>query len=127
MRFALDGQTTIQDDDVMDSIVNDLLEFFPDNVTIETFISSDGMGASAYVPGGGVVWKARVRGQHKLVRNSDGVDQMSSVNVVFAGAPNCSAKDRFTLPVRFVPQQPKAISIDSSTDENGPHHERVYF
>lgn len=109
----------------MDSIVNDLLEFFPDNITIETFVSSDGMGARTYGPG--VIWKGRVKGQHKLVRDTDGVDQMSTVNVVFAGAPGCSAKDRFTLPARFVPQQPKAISIDSSTDENGPHHERVYF
>ena len=40
---------------------------------------------------------------------------------------NVTADDRYTLPSRFDPQQPKAINIDHETDENGPHHEVVMF
>jgi hypothetical protein len=109
----------------MISIVADLLDMFPHSVVIEPYLTSDGMGKRSY--GAAVTWRARVKGQQKLVRDFAGVEKLSTVNVVFAGVPGVKAKDRYTLPVQFVPRQPKAISIDHSPDENGEHHERVYF
>jgi len=110
----------------MDSIIDDLIDLFPHEVIVEHFLTSDGMGGSRTY-GDPVIWPARVKGQHKLVKDFAGIEKMSTVNVVFAGVPGAKAKDRYTLPIEFVPQQPKAISIDHSPDENGAHHERVYF
>jgi len=109
----------------MDSIVNDLLDLFADTVIIEPWTGSDGMGASSY--GAAVSYSARVKGQNKLVKDPSGKEQISTVNIVLAGTPGVTLKDRFTLPVRFTPQQPPAIALDNSADENGAHHERVYF
>lgn len=110
----------------MDPIVDDLLDLFPDTITVEPYVSSDGKGKATY--GAGVDRTARIsQGHHKIIRMPDGQERVSTIMAVFAGAFNITAKDRYTLPARFSPRQPVAISVVHSSDENGAHHERVFF
>jgi len=44
-----------------------------------------------------------------------------------AGVPGATVNDRFTLPARFSPLQPLPLAVEHVPDENGPHHEVVYF
>lgn len=116
-------------------IISDLLELFPDDVIVEPFASADENGKSTYSTAFTV--KARVIGRTKLVADSGGQEHVSSVQATLAGAYGVTAKDRFTLPLRFstnprvpadlVARQPRAISIDQETDENGAHHDTVQF
>lgn len=116
-------------------LIGELAELFPDDVTVEPFVSADENGDATY--GTAFTVKARVIGRTKLVADSDGQEQVSSVQALLAGAFGVTAEDRFTLPVRFSTnsrnpsdlgaRQPRAISIDRETDENGAHHETVQF
>lgn len=110
----------------MNPILDDLLDLFPDTVTVEESLGEDKYGkALGYGPA--KVYPARVAGQIKMVRGMDGQERVSSLQVLLGTNEKISVKARFTLPARYVPNQPKAIAVRESTDENGPHHNRVYF
>jgi len=106
-------------------IIPDLLDFFPDVVLVEPFLGKTTLSSSTY--GTVVSHPAKVQGRHTKVRTSDGTEQVSSVNVLFAGVFGVQVRDRFTLPTRFSPTQPTPLAVSRATDENGAHHERVYF
>lgn len=116
-------------------IVGELSELFPDDVTIEPLTSVDENGTPTY--GTSYTVKARMIGRTKLVADSDGQEHVSSVQAVLAGNYGATAKDRFTLPLRFstntydpldvFARQPRAIAVDNETDENGAHHQTVQF
>jgi hypothetical protein len=117
------------------SIVDDLIEFFPDEMTVERFLGADADGNKTY--GAPFVVKCRIVGRTKDILDEDGDEVVSNVQSTTAGAYNLSSRDRYTLPVRFSAdpsdennleaRQPKALAIDRSTDESGPHHEIVQF
>lgn len=109
----------------MKSIIKALRKLFPHTIGVEPFVSSNISGDATY--GASVDRKGRVKGQHIIVRDDQGREIVSTVNIVFAGAFDITAKDRFTLPASFTPQTPVAISVSTAADENGPHHDRVFF
>ena len=108
-----------------DPIVDDLADLFTDTVTVEPVVGADGFGDTTYGPG--VTRAARVSGKIMTVRDQGGQETVSTVQVTLAGAFGVTVKDRFTLPARFVPTQPLPIAVKEASDENGPHHETVYF
>lgn len=106
-------------------IIPDLLDLFPDTVTLEEPTGFDKRGVpSAYGPARTV--PARILGQIRRVTGMDGVEKVSSMQILLGGAFGVSPKVKITLPSRYVPRTPTVISVRPSTDENGPHHERVY-
>ncbi len=108
-----------------DPIVDDLADLFTDTVTVESCVSVDGFGNPTYAAG--AARAARVSGKVMTVRDQQGHETVSTVQVTLAGAFGVTVKDRFTLPARFVPTQPLPIAVKEASDENGPHHETVYF
>ena len=119
------------------SLIPDLIDFFPDEMTVERWVSQDAHGEPAYDEANPFTIKARIVGRTKLIADEDGEEHVSSVQATTAGAYNLNSKDRFTLPLRFSvnpvdpndlgARQPLALAIDRSSDENGPHHEIVQF
>ena len=109
----------------MDAIVDDMLDMFPDTVLVQTPGTPDGFGADT--PGTAVPRSAHVYDRIRQVVGQDGQMRQSSVTAVFAGAFDLTVNHVYTLPVRFVPRQPKALVVAKRTDENGAHHETVYF
>ena len=125
-----------------DPLIPLLLDFFPDTIIVEPFTGNNRYGVKTYgAPlGTGGVIRARITGKVQTVEGDDGQEHVSRVNALLAGAYGVTAQDRFTLPVRFstdknasTPEdqlrarQPTALSVAQVSDENGPHHERVYF
>lgn len=110
-------------------IVPALLDMFPDTVQVRTWTGQNSFGVATYAqaPGAGVARTAQVSGRVRQVRTSDGRLVTSTVTVIFAGQFGLTVKDEYTLPVRFSPQKPEALAVDHGTDENGSHHETVYF
>lgn len=118
-----------------DEIYTELAELCADTVVVQTYLTSDIEGQASY--GSTRTLIARVIGRTRLVLGSDGVEQVSNVQVVFPGPVGVTAQDLFTLPVRFSAdpnnpsnlraRQPQAIAVDRESDENGAHHETVYF
>mgnify|MGYP003575312675 FL=1 len=69
----------------------------------------------------------RVVGRTRRVMTPQGTETTSSYHIVLDGYYGITHDTEFTLPSRLVPSVVRPIAIQKSEDENGPHHERVYF
>jgi len=118
-----------------DQLIDGLADLFPEVVIVETCTSETALGARGY--GSGVNRACRITQRVTRVNDMSGQERVSRVQVLLAGDFGCTVKDRYTLPARFAPstaeaadvtkRQPMAVSIAYASDENGPHHQRVYF
>jgi hypothetical protein len=118
-----------------DPITDDLADMFVDQVIVERFVSVTQSGDASY--GAPETYTARVIGRTRLAMDQDGREHVSNVQAMFPGPYGLTARDRFTLPVShsanpndptdLTARQPQAIAVDRSPDENGPHHEVIYF
>lgn len=115
------------------SLIRHLLTLMPDEVTVEPHLVSDGAGNPTYAAG--VIVPARVITKRELVRGEDGQERVSRA-IAWLASGEVSTADRFTLPVRFgdprnpsdlAARRPPAIAVDSLSDENGAHHNKVWF
>jgi hypothetical protein len=107
-------------------IVDDLLDLFPDEVLITPGTRNSFGEFNATGPA--VIRKAHVFGQIRQTRSQwDGLMKTTTITAILAGDFSTLVSARFTLPSRFVPNQPIAVAVAKHTDDNGPHHETVYF
>jgi hypothetical protein len=119
-----------------DPITDDLIDMFTDEVTVEPFLSVNQAGDVIYGPPE-VYLQVRVIGRSRMAIDSDGNEHVSNVQAMFPGPFGLTARDRYTLPLIYssnprdssdlASRQPQAIAVDRTADENGPHHEIVYF
>lgn len=109
----------------MAPIIDDLIDMFADVIGVETAGVPDGEGTITFGPSVNRI--CRIGGGHTLVRDRDGRQQVSTVQVWIAGSFGLNADDRYTLPAGFDPLQPKAINIGKWRDEDGAHHEKIFF
>jgi len=121
---------------VAGSLIPTLLDFFPDTVVVEKWLSSDDNGTDTWDVAHPINVPARVTLSMRTERGAGGDEHtVRDLHFVTAGVYNLDSKDRFTLPVRFsldksgslASRQPRARSVTQKSDENGPHHEKVYF
>lgn len=107
-------------------ITGDLTELFPDTLRAEPRVSTSG-GLGAHTYGAAVLLPARISEKTHVVRGFDGQDKVSHVYARLCGYYGVTPEHRFTLPARFSPSVVKAVAVECYTDDNGPHHETVYF
>ncbi len=117
------------------SIIPALLGLFPEVIIIEPLATEDAYGSKTY--GASTSVACRYSQRVMMVRADTGEERVSRVQAVLAGDAGVNVRARFTLPARFSPstseagdvtkRQPVAIAIGYASDENGPHHQRVYF
>ncbi len=111
-----------------EQLISELAELMVDTIQVERHTGSDGMGARTYAAPAN--FQCRIKGGHVPVLDTDGRQQVSTVQVITAGAFGFESKDRFTLlPLGGVqtPASPPLINIKTIPDENGPHHEKLFF
>jgi hypothetical protein len=119
------------------SITAKLSDMFPDTIIVERRLSVSGTGVEVYDTANPVSMKALIMGRNMMILGQDGKEYVSTLQAIADGVYNVSANDRFTLPERhsrnpqnpsaLAGRQPKARSVAKQSDENGPHHEVVYF
>lgn len=109
------------------SFDDELLDMFPHEIIVETSGGTDVFGAPILPFGTPTPRKGRVSGEHKIVRDRQGIEVLSTVNVAFAGSWGLTVDDRYTLPSEFLLQRPKPLSVKRAHDGDGAHHERVFF
>jgi hypothetical protein len=110
-------------------IVGDLLDLFPDEIVLEHAPAPDNWGdfsSSGYTTVSPNP-RARIVDQVVMVKGPNNVEVKSTQHVVLAGVFNVKIDSRITLPSRFEVRQPKIVAYKQPTDENGPHHEKVFF
>jgi hypothetical protein len=108
----------------MNPIISDLLDMFPDTVSYN-LPTIDGYGKET--SGSASTIRAFISGSTKQVRLGSGQIAISTMQVTVAGAPGLTVNHQITLPSRFSLKTPKIIAVKQNSDENGPHHEIVYF
>ncbi len=104
------------------SFIDDFKECFTVTVTHKPFLSQDGFSEPTY--GSGVNFKARVVREHKLVRNKEGQEVVSTAQCWLQGNPVISPADQITLEDATTPA---IVMIEQLQDEIGPSHTKVYF
>ncbi len=111
-----------------EQLIDDLAELMVDTLRVERLSAEDGFGAKTY--GAPEDLPCRLKGNHVIVRGFDGEEHLSTVEALMAGVFDLDAEDKYTLlpsAGTFKPVSPKAINIKVVPDENGPHHEKVFF
>jgi hypothetical protein len=109
------------------SIVPALLDLFSDTVTLERAGTPNTFGEVTYSAAVSPSPRARIVEKTMQIRNLSGQRVKSSQHIILAGVYNVTILDRITLPDRYPLRTPKIVGTKISTDENGPHHETVYF
>lgn len=103
---------------------SDLLELMPHTITHRTFAARDAYGKAVF-SGSGTSYRARVSYETKrTVSRVSGQDALANGVVWIAGTPTLKLDDEITLPDGTTPP---IINWEMISDENGPHHVKVYF
>lgn len=108
-----------------DEIISELLDMFGSTMIYEPPLTPDESGDVPFGPP--ITIPVRFVGGHKPIRDRTGREQMSTVRAWCAGIFDLDIDGRFTLPSPHDPSQPEAIDVRVIDDENGPHHEVVFF
>lgn len=108
-------------------IVTALLDLFPDTVRLRNRAATSGFGNESWAAFVSPNPRARIVGKKMNIEGPNGQVIKSSMHVILAGVFDVTVLTEITLPARFLPRIPKIVAVRYSTDENGPHHETVYF
>ena len=101
-----------------------LLSMMVHTVTLAPYISQNAYGEATW--GTPVSYTARVQGKMRMVRDSLGVERVSTVTCYLATTAAISPKDKLTLPSGFLPASPPILAVERQADEHGDHHIVIY-
>lgn len=101
-----------------------LLSLMPHTITVAPWASQNAYGEPTY--GSAVSYTARVQGKTQMVRDSVGVERVSTVTVYVATTASIGPKDKLTLPNGWTPASPSIIAVQRVSDESGDHHTVIY-
>lgn len=117
------------------AIAPHLLDMMSDTVSCQPG-TLDGFGKFTAV-GVALVGTCHISGKNRMIRDNEGNEVVSSLKVIVVdslGAALGLLPDtptlsyRYTLPNRYIPNSNlTALAVKPVQDENGPHHEVVYF
>lgn len=114
---------------VSDAITTELADMFADEVTVEAYASEDGFGNATYASGVTRSCRLSSKGGQQRFSQRTGQEYATKGKIVFAGAYGVKAKDRITLPADTA-FDPNVVLVEEAIpvrDENGPHHDKVFF
>lgn len=103
----------------------DLLDLFPDVIIMQA-TTADRYGALTPVSDP-VEIPCYISGDVREIKTREGATRISTVQATLAGVFDATPDHTYTLPSRFVPQNPTPIAVQKFSDEDGPHHEVVLF
>lgn len=109
----------------MSDYTDNMMEMFPDTVTVEIMSPPNEYGAVTVLSS--ISYPARVDGKIREVKDAGGRAVMSSVMAIFPTAQGLTTDYHYILPERFVPRNPTPIAVGKPPDETGQTIERVYF
>lgn len=106
------------------SLLEDVLPLMVQTVTLTPWTGQNAYGEPTY--GTAVSYTARVEGKVRMVRDSIGVERVSTVAVYLATTTSISPKDKLTLPSGWTPQSPPLLAVQRHADDSGDSHMVLY-
>lgn len=104
------------------AFVDDLSDLMTDVAIWYPLTGRDDFGAPTY--GDGTEYAARLVRRHKLVRDAEGDEIVSTAQLWLQGAPAISPDDRVTLSDGT---SPPIAAVERYQDETGASHTKVFF
>jgi hypothetical protein len=106
--------------------VEDYLDFMPETVTLDPYVSTDVSGQTHFAGdtdiNARVVYPARIEIKNHIAVDREG-RQIVARGKVFVGTTIVpSVKDKIILPNNYTPNIPPIISVIPQNDEEGVHH-----
>lgn len=98
------------------------LDCMSSTITREPFVSHDKYGEETY--GAAVPIQCRVQEKIERVAIASGEEVLSRGRVYLGSITGVETKDRITLPDGTTPE---ILSVQKVNDEDGPHHEVLFF
>lgn len=108
-----------------DPILDALDDMFPDTATMQAG-TWDKYGKFS-ATGDPETLSVYLSGKIREVTDLSGAKRISSLKMTIKGTPGASVHHVFVLPERFKPRSPQPIVVKPVSDENGAHHEVVFF
>ncbi len=108
-----------------DAIAGQFSDMLSDTVAVETLTGTDGFGDPTYEDK--VDRSARVGAGGERMIGEDGQEFVTKGKVIFAGSYGVKQGDRLTLPEDFQDREVIVRRAFPVRDENGPHHDKVFF
>jgi hypothetical protein len=85
-------------------------------------------GYGTFVPSGAVIAvRCRCKNGEEKVAGKDGKETVSTVHFVTDKVYGLTVDMEYTLPSDFTVSSPFPVAVGRPRDEQGPHHEKVYF
>ena len=103
-------------------ITDDLRDMFPSTAAWAPLTGRAESGAPTY--GAGTSFAARLVRRHKLVRDTQGDQVVSTAHVWLLGSPAVAPDDRVQLADGTAPP---IVAVERFEDEAGASHTKVYF
>ncbi len=110
---------------MVDAIAGQFSDMLSDTVGVESLVGDDGFGTPTY--GDKVNRSARVGAGGERMIGVDGQEFVTKGKVIFAGSYGVKQGDRLTLPADFKDDEVIVRRAFPIRDENGPHHDKVFF
>lgn len=104
------------------SFADDFKDLMTDTVIVKPLSSRSAYGVPTY--GSGTTYTARVVRMHKMVRDSQGHQVVSTAQAWIAGTPAISPQDQVALSDGTTPA---IAAVERFQDEVGSSHTKVYF
>lgn len=103
------------------AFVDEFIDMLPH--TVQVAAAADALTVEGQKTwGADVGYAALVEQKARMVRDSQGTQVMSSTSVYLATGADVKTDSRVTLPTGFTPRQPKIVSVERPSDENGDVH-----
>lgn len=103
---------------------DEFADLMADSVSIEPFASEDRNTQAGY--GAASTYQCRVVGSRKWIRNMQGQEVLSTVQVYLKSTDSIHPRSRITLPARFSPQRPPIMLVKLESDEGGAAYTAIY-
>lgn len=105
-------------------MLQSLISLMAHTIQVAPYVSQNAYGEPTY--SADVAYTARVQGKMRMVRDSQGVERVSTVTCYVATTAAISPKDKLTLPASFIPVSPPILAVERQSDEHGDHHVVIY-
>lgn len=100
---------------------SDWLDFMPETVTVNSYVSQSVSGAKTYNPTA-VSYPARIELKNHRIVDMNGREILAKGRVFLGTTTIIDTRDKLTLPAGYVPQTPPILAVNPVADESGTHH-----
>jgi len=104
--------------------IAEFLDFMPDTVTIDAYVSTSVSGTKTYA-GAPTSYACRIQMKNHVVIDRHGREVVASGTIYLGSADVPGVDDLLTVPANYTRRTPPIISVDREPDESGSMYTKL--